>query len=233
MITLSSDFGRFYLPKITVMNILCLKKAFCGSALEEDIWVQKDSDDISAIIARHGGRLYIYSDKSSADEVKEFTDIIGFAEIFTEKSTAEGLKLTPIKEFNVLLKRNKKSASFEFSELSLKSLYNGLSKGNDSDIALPPFEDFAPDTSHRLRHGGAVAAVSPFGAGLAYVSDNGGIINGIAIEKDCRRQGFGNKILRELCSYIDGDIFVCASNQNTDFYIKNGFEIIDKAVIAR
>ena len=105
--------------------------------------------------------------------------------------------------------------------------------GFDSDIALIPFSDFAGDLSHRLRHGGAVAVTGEKGGAVAFLCNKGGIINGIAVDKAFRRQGIGSRLLFKVCSYIEGDVFVCASEQNTDFYLKNGFELTDTAVIAR
>ncbi len=233
MITLSSDFGRFYLPKITVMNILCLKKAFCGSALEEDIWVQKENDEISAVIARHSGRLYICSNGKNTQEIAEFINVIGYSEVFTEKETAERLGLKAIKEFNVLLKKSNKTADFNPLAVTLKSVYEGLNMGADCDISLAPFSDFAPDLSHRLRHGSAATVADKKCVALAFLCDMGGIINGISVDKAYRRQGIGSKILSQICSYIEGDVFVCANNINTEFYIKNGFTVTDKVVIAR
>lgn len=232
MITLSNDFGRFYMPKITLMNILCLKSAFGGSALQEDMWVQND-DGISAVIARNGGRLYICSDGRNIEEIAEFINIIGYGEVFTEKDTAEVLGLTVTKEFNVLHKRCKKSADFAPLAVSLKSVYEGLNMGTDSDIALAPFPDFAPDLSHRLRHGGAATVADERGAAMAFLCPAGGIINGIAVDKAYRGQGIGSRLLFKICSYIEGDVFVCTSDENKEFYIKNGFSLIEKAVIAR
>lgn len=232
MITLNRDIDRYYLPKVSLMNIFCLKAAFDGSPLEADVWVQKEEDNISSVIARHGGRLYICSDGKNTAELAEFINIIGYGEIFTEKETAARLKLNTVREFGVLAKKCQKTAEPHF-DTGLKAIYDGLLKGCDSDIQLPPFEDFAPDLSHRLRHGAATCVADKTGAAVAFLCDKGGIINGIAVDGVCRRQGVGSRMLSMLCSCINGDTFVCANEENTEFYIKNGFKTTDTAVIAR
>jgi hypothetical protein len=233
MIRLNKNLGEFYKSKVSLMNILCLKSAFSNSVLEEDIWTQEDQNGITAVIARNGGRLYIYSNGENISEIKQFINIIGFSEIFTEEDTAKRLGLSVIKEFNVLKKESTKTGEFDPYSLSLNSVYQGLKMGCDGDIALPPYADFAPDLSHRLRHGAAVAIAHQNSAATAFLCKRGGIISGISVSKDCRGQGLGSTTLNKLCSYIGGQVFVCANQQNKDFYIKNGFSVLEKAVIAR
>ncbi len=233
MITLSSDFSDFYVRDAAFMHILCLKSAFSGSALEEDMWVQSAEGRSCSAIARCGGRLYIYSDGTNLLELATFIRTVGFCEIFTSRKSAENMGFKILKEFEVLLRKSEtkiKDLSFCFS---LKNLYEGLKLGEDFDISLPSFEDFAPDISHRLRHGGAVALLKDFGAALAFSCPQGGIINGISVKKSLREKGFGSKLLNELTDALSGDIFVCADKAVSDFYIKNGFEPIGQAVIAR
>ena len=112
-------------------------------------------------------------------------------------------------------------------------MYNGLKLGEDGDIDLPSFENFAADISHRLRHGAAIAALDDNSAALGFKCDKGAIVNGISVKRELRGRGLGGRILGELLSYSDGDILAAAEEKNTEFYIKNGFEIIDTAVIAR
>lgn len=233
MITLCSDFSDFYICDAAFMHILCLKSAFFGSALEEDIWVQREDGEICSVIARHGGRLYIASCGGDAEELAKFIKTIGFDEVFTEKSTADSLGLASVCEFNVLFKNAEGSTAPRDYIPSLKAIYDGLLLGSDSDISLPPFELFAPDLSHRLRHGSALAISDEFGAALAFRSPEGGIINGIAVEKARRFKGFGSRLLQDLLKGLNGDVLVCASEKNEHFYIKNGFILLGQAVIAR
>ena len=221
-----------YIPRISFMHTACLVSAFEGSALAPDIWVQKQNNNITAVISRFGGRLYITANNADLEEIKEFINVMGFSEVFTEKETAESLGFNKFDEFTVLKKPVKGQA--DFCDIpSLKNLYAALKEGEDGDIVLPEFEFFAADISHRLRHGGAVALLEDFGAALAFKSEFGGIINGISVNKESRGQGFGGKLLKNICEYLNGDIFVCTNEKTAEFYIKNGFEPYGLAVLIR
>lgn len=233
MITLCSDFEDFYIRDAAFMHTLCLKSAFAGSALEEDMWVQREDGELCSVVARHGGRLYVSSVGGDIYELVKFIKTIGFDEVFTEKSTADSLGLAPVCEFNVLFKNAEGTFTPNSKVPSLKEIYGGLLLGVDADISLPPFEAFAPDLSHRLRHGSAVAVCEEFGAALAFCCPYGGLINGVAVEKSLRFNRLGSLLLNELLKVLNGDILVCADEKSTEFYIKNGFEKLGQAVIAR
>lgn len=233
MITLSKELGGFYLRDAAFMHILCLKSAFSGSALEEDIWVQREGEVVRSVIARQGGRLYISALGDALEELKSFISVIGYGEVFCRKATAEGLGLSITDEFTVL-SASGLGKGFEASpQLGLKALYDRLTLGGDGGISLPDFESFAPDVSHRLRHGGAKVFLSENGAALVFLSEKGGILNGIAVKKECRQKGEGSRLLELVRSAADGDILVCCDEKIKEFYIKNGFCETDKAVIAR
>ena len=231
MITLSNSLEGFYAKKASLAHILCLKSAFDGSRLEAELWLQKEDGTVHSVIARHGGRLYITSDGYCPEELKNFINVVGCTEIFTEKSTAEGLGLNIKQEFNVLyMLKDEKPVPFS-SNTRLSALYSSLSSGADGDIFLPSFEAFAPDVSHRIRHGAAVALAEEFGGALAFKAENSAVINGIAVKKSERQKGFGSLLLSRLIAHLHGDIFACTSDEKKNFYIKNGFALIDTAVI--
>ena len=160
------------LPKISKLSFAatdCLVSAFGGSALGPEVWVQTENGRITAVISRFGGRVnltYMGGDKA---EIRDFLNIIGFSEIFTEKSSALALGFENFDSFTVLKKEVTKQK--DFLEIpSLKGLYNALLEGEDGDISLPAFEEFAADVSHRLRHAGAVCVLEDFGAALCFCS---------------------------------------------------------------
>lgn len=217
---------------IAFMQTACLKTAFEGSALSPDIWVQTVDGKTTAVISKWGGRLYISAKGADFEELKEFIFVIGFGDIFTEKATALSLGLDVTEEFSVLSKKCEKRAK-AIAIPSLSGLYGGLKEGEDGDISLPSFDDFAADVSHRLRHGGGVAVLEEYGAALGFCSEAGGIINGISVKKEYRGQGFGAKMLNRLCAAIGGEIFVATSSNTAKFYIKNGFSAFGTAVIIR
>lgn len=232
MITLWQKEALPFKSTASFMQTACLVSGFGDSALAADLWVQRVNGRESAVISRQGGRLNITAEDADFDELKEFISVIGYSEIFCEKSLAVSLGFKDFCEFTVLKKASRKTTEIK-SDISLGALYASLKWGEDGDIELPSFEAFAPDVSHRLRHGGAAALLTDFGGALAFTSAYGGIINGIAVKKDYRGHGFGGKLLKDLCRLIDGEIFVCTSEKGADFYIKNGFIKCDTAVIVR
>lgn len=232
MITIFEETYLDYIPKVSFMHTACLISAFGGSALATDMWVQRVCGRTSAVISKHGGRLYITAENADFKEIKEFIRVIGFSEIFCEKDTAVALGFENFEDFTVLKKRVKKQEDFSLIP-PLKSLYSALEEGADGDISLPDFESFSLDISHRLRHSGAVAIAEEFGAALAFKSEFGGIINGIAVNKENRKQGNGSRLLKKICGYLEGEVFALATEKATEFYIKNGFTKCDKAVLIR
>ncbi len=232
MITLTKFLPYSLAKKVSAAYILSLKSAFGGTPLEEDFWVQTDEEGYCALIARCGGRLYLCSNGMHIEELKSFLKVIGCSEIFTEEDTARALGLNIVSRFNVLYRR----ASLEPSPLpapDTSRLYAALSLGSDGDIALPDYEDFAPDISHRLRHGAAAAIAEENGGGLAFLYEGGGIINGISVAPDHRGEGLGSDILNRLCGSILYEVYACAGDSAKDFYIKNCFAPKGTAVIAK
>lgn len=233
MIKLSSDLSGIKPETVTLMNIFCLKSAFEGSVLEADIWTQTNDGAVTAVIARNSGRLYIHSFSDDYDEIKDFIKVIGYGEVFCDISTARALDLSVVREFSVLSVRGDGKIDTYESDISLKTLFERLMLGADGNIELPDFDSFAPDLSHRLRHGGAKAFLSENGAAIVFLCDFGGIVNGIAVSKEKRLCGEGSWLIKSIKDCTDGELFVCCDEKIKDFYIKNGFFEKGNAVIAR
>lgn len=222
-----------YFPDPVFAHIRSLHTAFSGSVLAPEFWEQETSGKMTGFIARQGGRCYLWSDGSAADELSEFLDVIGRSEIFCSKETAENCGFEVLESFFALHKRVGEKVPTSPAEVSLSALYTALSKGSDGDVSLPSFEVFAPDLSHRLRHGGASVHISEKGAGILFLFEGGGIINGISVPYENRRQGSGSEILNDLCQKAGGDVFAFAKEENLKFYEKNGFSLLGETVITR
>ncbi len=208
--------------KMSEARIFSATEAFSGSALQNDLWGQFEGDKLISVISMSGGSLNLSSSGENTAELREFLEAVFPAEIFTEYETAEALGLTPVRIRNMLTFKSTGTDTV-LENFSLKELYDRLSYGCDVDIHLPPFEVFAPDVSHRLRHGGARAVVKEYGAALAFTYNGGAAMTGIALNPLFRGKGLGKRLLAELLSGIDGDFFVAANEQNTKFYEKFGF----------
>ena len=218
------------LPNIPVCSmslarIYAQEKAFSGSPLENNFWVQTDDNGkITAVLSEDTGSMNLYCDGADYGELYSFLSALRPAVIFTEYENALPLRIKCERVRNMLtVKSHKTEASTE--EFTLQQLYDRLNSGSDVDIHLPPFEIFAPDVSHRLRHGGAVAVAREYGAALAFLYEGGGVMSGIALSPEFRGKGLGGSLLRELLVNIDGDFFVAANDINKNFYLKNGFTL--------
>lgn len=217
------------LPSVPVTTMSLAKiyaqdKAFSDSPLENNFWVQTDCDKITAVISEDSGSMNLYCDGADYGELHDFLSVISPAVIFTEYENAEPLKIKCDRVRNMLTYHSQKSENIK-TDFTLQSLYDGLDNGSDVDIHLPSFEIFAPDVSHRLRHGGAVAVCKEYGAALAFLYPDGGVMSGIALSPEFRGKGLGKTLLRELLSNIDGDFFVAANDINKNFYLRNGFTL--------
>lgn len=217
---------------MSLAKIYAQDKAFRDSPLQNDFWVQSDVERISALISMDGGSMNIWCDSPDYGELREFLSVISPTVIFTEYENAEPLGLKCDRVRNMLTIRCEKTAEADL-DFTLKELYDKLNGGSDVDIHLPPFEIFAPDVSHRLRHGGAVSSVSNYGAALAFLFDRGGVMSGIALSPEHRGKGLGKKLLTSLLSTVDGDFFVAANDINKNFYLRNGFTLMGTVCFGR
>ncbi len=227
MIKIINELPDMPVDTMSLARIFAAEKAFGGSTLQNDLWVQSDGNTITAVISMSGGCMNIYYCGGNTEELRHFLDAISPAEIFTEYETAVSLGLNPIRVRN-MLRFYSEGKTLSLEDFSLSKLYERLSLGSDVDIHLPPFEIFAPDVSHRLRHLAARAVVKDYGAALAFTYDGGAAMTGIALSPDFRGRGLGKKLLAELLLGIRGDFFVAANDTNTKFYENFGFALSGK-----
>ena len=163
MITKVQRPPRLSVNAMSLAKIYAEDKAFFGSRLAVDFWVQTDGDKITAIISACGGSMNIWCNDADFAELTEFIAALSPTVIFTEYENAAPLSLRCDRVRNMLRFKSEKTADSTAS-FTLRELYDGLALGSDVDIHLPSFEIFAPDVSHRLRHGGAVALREAEGA---------------------------------------------------------------------
>ncbi len=209
---------------MSLARIYAEDRAFKNSPLENDFWVQYEGEKITAVMSLNGGSMNIWCDGADFFELRRFLVALSPAVLFTEYENAAPLGLKCERVRNMLTFKTEKTAESS-ADFTLRELYDRLDFGRDVDIHLPSFEVFAPDVSHRLRHGGAVAAVKEEGAALAFLYEGGAVMTGIALSPASRGKGLGKRLLQELLSHIDGDFFVAANDKNKEFYLKNGFTL--------
>ena len=114
----------------------------------------------------------------------------------------------------------------------LKALWHLLKSCENTDFAVPAYEDFLPDISHKLRHGTAVCRVLQkngymmAAAMTVALTEHTALIGGVATAPDYRRQGFGAYCVRTLCTDLNGrTIYLMRDiHRHADFYQQCGFE---------
>lgn len=227
MITKVTQLPDIPVKTMSLARIFAQQRAFSGSALENDFWVQENGGRITAVISSDGGSMNIFCDQADLSELREFISALCPSQIFTELENAAPLGIVPDRVRNMLAKKVSGNPA-KIKEFTLRQLYDRLALGSDVDIHLPSFEVFAPDVSHRLRHGAAEAQLTDYGAALAFTYEHGAVMSGIALAPECRGKGLGRSLLSSLLSCCNGDFFVAANVENTKFYLKNGFNMIGK-----
>lgn len=228
MIKFADTLPYFDADKISAAKILSQYKAFGGTKISPDFWIQETQGVVTAAISLYGGEMTLYCKGGDLDEIWHFIKVISPKRVFTEEENLTGPCNTGGKL--VFLKKLPLNEGFQSVNPSPRELYDKLLLGTDGDVALPCFEDFCGDISHRLRHGGAVSIVKDYGAALSFLYAGGGVISGISVDKSYRERGMGSQLLGEICEATGGNIFACTDEKNKDFYIKNGFSYIGDAV---
>lgn len=201
------------------VNIKCLCKGFEGLDIAPDLWVQKN-EDIEALILGYGENVYLSYFKGDTEETEAFLKTIGFKNIFTNKP----FSFINIKSRSSVFKKAARKQPLPLPEIPpLSVLYEKLSFGQGSDIALPEFSNFAPDVSHLLRHKFAFSVCEDYGAALVYTDGCDGILKGISVNDKLRNKGYGSLILTRCLEFCPDRLFA-ATNTSENFYLKNGFE---------
>ena len=228
MIKFADALPNFDAAKISAAKILSQYKAFGETKISPDFWIQETQGVVTAAISLYGGEMTLYCNNGNLEEIWEFIRVIGPKKVFTERENLIAPCNTQTKQ--VFLKMLPLKETVSATSVPLKELYDKLLLGSDGDVALPRFDDFCGDISHRLRHGGAVSILKDYGAALSFLYEGGGIVSGISVDAPYRKRGMGSQLLGEICEATGGNVFACTDEKNKDFYIKNGFSYIGKAV---
>ncbi|MBQ8132885.1 MAG: GNAT family N-acetyltransferase [Clostridia bacterium] len=218
---------------VTACRIKSLYESYGQYGLAQ-FWVQYDSDGkaVSAL-SRYGGDMTVYlTENSDMEELKDFITVVGAASVTSEKPVYERSKSSVIMRLTdrEKLKWYSTDISFDFTP-SLSEIYRLLKQCEGDGFAVPEYEDFLLDTSHRLRHGTALCcAVVKNGKPLAFamtaLSDNTAVIGAVCTHPDYRRTGLGAECVSKLIQQLNGReiLIMREQNRNEQFYNSLGFE---------
>lgn len=208
------------LPELTPLNaeslkIRCLYESYKGDD-RVLFWLQ---DEGKAVIAMTDGNMIIHNISSDTEELREFTDVLAPACVFSDYSTLEAIGRLPEERINVMFRMCDGESDMESDELSSREIYDLLDvKG----LSLPEYPYFAVDYCHRLNRGKAdYFALKNRCAAITFCSGHNAIINGIA----AKEKGFGSVALKGIMKKNEGrSLLVCCRDSVKGFYLKNGFK---------
>ncbi len=219
---------------VTACRIMSLYESYGQYELAQ-FWVQYNSNGkaVSAI-SKYGGDMTVcMTDNTDTDELKRFMAVIGAASVTSEKPISECresgivMRLTEREK----LKLCSTDIRFDFTP-SLPEVYRLLKQCEGDGFAVPEYEDFLLDTSHRLRHETALCCAvvkdnKPLSFAMtAALSSDTAVIGAVCTHPDYRRTGLGAECVSRLIQQLQGReiLIMREKNQNEEFYQTLGFE---------
>ncbi|MDD5952501.1 MAG: GNAT family N-acetyltransferase [Oscillospiraceae bacterium] len=201
-----------------------------------DFWVQTEEGQLNTVLCQLDDVLTLaHFHDGNEDELAGFLYAIDARTIlcdgdFAARFFADELTSGPILHYD-----NSELLECDFAfdrNPPLKELYHVLKKCKSPTFAVPPWEPFYLDLSHRIRHNCALSVGirdehNHLCAGGFTVSktDVNAILGGICVTPSHRRKGYGKKVVAALLSQLpQNDIYVFrAADENKEFYETIGF----------
>lgn len=215
MIKLVNELPEFDLDTAEAIKIKCLFDCYKNDD-RVMFWVQ---DETKAIISMTDGNMIIYNICADTDELKDFTDVLSPACVFSDYDTLNAINRIPDERINIMYRDCDIQGVTESDILSSKEIYDLL----DVDgLSLPEYPYFAVDYCRRLNMGTAhYFALKDKCAVITFCSGDTAIINGIA----AKQKGYGSTALNAIIQKNNGKkLFVCCRDKVKGFYENNGFE---------
>lgn len=197
-------------------------------------WQGKNSGKITSIICKFEDNVFLSaSNNANYDELKEFLSVIGFSSLQAEEKVLKNLKYLHFKKYSVLKNENNAAPIITDDIIEnppLKEVYSILFKEKNNNITPIPFEGWYVDISHRIRHGTAKTVICNNSAAvISHITENSALLGGIATLSVSRNNGYASRLINYLKNEYKGKNLFAATDENTEnFYIKNGFKIVEK-----
>lgn len=208
------------------VKILCTFKAYKEHSNIAQFWHQTDNDgNLISLICLLNGYLNLWSKNEDTKELLSFIKFLSPIGIFTGFDTAKSLKLK-INEKCLCFEKNPPFKEYNYVESGTpRQLLEMLRSG----LSIPDADSFIADVTFRKYRGCAEYVIKDGGA-LLFFNDTSGIINGIAVPEEKRKEGAGSTLLNLLISKMGNRrIYACCIKKNEKFYLKNGFTYIGDA----
>lgn len=220
---------------VVTARINALLSAY-GDSVGVDIFAQTVNGKITAVFGGMDGSFSLdLLNEADIEELNSYFSFLG-ATVFCYAATADTLRCEE-KQYSHLYELTDATETTDGDGHGrMSDVYYALQKGEDGDIALPPFDLWYTDFCVRFNHGAADFALCDGVVAVAgFVTDQNALITGVATDASCRKKGRGTEALKTLLSNIRKKHPSCrvfAATQNAGgFYIKNGFKKVGKVAV--
>lgn len=199
-----------------------------------DYWIQTDNNKCTSIIARlETSFILLLTDFSDLVEMSSFMRVSGAVSIICDGRFTLDCGLNRV-EGPILSSKSVMQNDADFSVISpsVKEVYSLISKCTSKNFAVPSYESFTLDVSHKLNK----KTVRIYGIKdneliscimtLAESKDSA-VLGALATNPDFRRQGHGAFLIKYINNALVGEgkaVFLHrAPDENIEFYNKLGF----------
>ncbi len=196
-------------------------------------WRQTVGGRTSALLCRMDDVVTLWSDRPRANELAAFLAATAPGDIFCTAQTARTLDF-PIRQVFCAFRLSTADLAPQKTDdvPDFAALYRALQAAGG--FALPPFEIWYPDVSHRFRHGALCAVARPEGCALALTAPNAALLTGIAVRQDARGKGHGRELLEELCRRVAPlPLLLCCAPAVAGFYRAAGAQALPEVCLCR
>lgn len=200
------------------------------------LWRQiNDKDEVTAVISSFDGHLSLYAlPDADFDELREFIRVVGGISLFCSLHNSEMLEFSGEKCVALKFCGEVGEAEDFDTDHDLRAVYSLLKSGEDGGIAMPSFDAWYVDISHRIRKGTARVFGSDTAVALTSAeSENAALIGGVAVLPKARGRGLGKRMVTALTKKLFEEKktpFVFSRGEEAEFYKKCGFDVMYSAV---
>lgn len=201
-----------------------------------DFWVQLIDGEPTALIARLETAFVLQiTDDADMDELSAFMRVSGAVTIIVDDNYQ--LEIGLDKTIGPILKSDsimENESLFDITEPTVKEAYCVISKCVSKNFAVPSYESFALDVSHRLSKKTLRIYGIKENETLASCimtlaeSDDSAVLGALATDPSYRRTGFGTFLIKYINNVLVEEkksVFLHrAPDENIEFYNKLGFE---------
>lgn len=186
----------------------------------------------SLIMYYMGGTVHIDGDCADIEELIAFLDFVGGKKIYAPKKLGNALGYKCEKTvYEAEIFKPDCPKTNEGDELKLDLIYDILSKSG-GELDLPPFDSFAVDFSHRVRHGRGRYFGNEKGVAIITAeTEKYAVLGGIGVLPQYRGKSAGSAILSSVCANLNNEgktVLTATTKAVLPFYLKNGFKVYNE-----